>query len=542
MGTVLLINGSIIDGTGKPGFPGHVLIEGGAIKDLLSPGASLPLVDETIDATGCVVCPGFIDMHSHSDWILPLEENPGILRHLVEQGITSVVAGNCGLSPAPFGQKISYKLLQNSLLLERKFDVTWKSMDEFLSRLSEVGPAVNVAELSGHISIRLAAADTLRGALPPEELSNCLAVLGQSLDEGACGLSFGLGYEPGMYSPLAEIEAFCRVAREKNKPVTVHLKALSVISPTYPLTTFQPHNLLALKEMIEIARKTGIDLQVSHFIFAGRRSFRTAKRAIEMVEQARRDGVNIMIDAFPFMCGNTTITAVLPYWFLKRTPKAYHNRLLRLRLRAELETGFRLIGFMYKDFQVMEAGIQGMEELNGLTIPEIAKKWNTSNFDTVLKLCEQSNGATLMLFHAYSGEPGRTEVIESVLSNRLCLFETDTIIKSRGYPNPSARGAFPQILGPLVRDRKLFTLEDAIHRSTYASAQRFHITDRGVLQAGKAADLVVFDPAGICDTPPVGRQGAGKPKGIMHVFINGRQVLKDGSLTGDQRAGKVLRL
>jgi N-acyl-D-aspartate/D-glutamate deacylase len=147
-----------------------------------------------------------------------------------------------------------------------------------------------------------------------------------------------------------------------------------------------------------------------------------------------------------------------------------------------------------------------------------------------------------MLFHGFSGEQGRTEVIESVLSNRLCLFETDAVIKSRGYPNPAARGTFPHILGPLVRDRKLFNLEDAIHRSTYASAQRFHITDRGVVLAGKAADLVVFEPAGIADTPPVGQQAAGKPKGIIHVFINGRHVIKDGSMTGDKRAGKVLRL
>ena len=541
MGTILLRDGTIIDGTGKPAFPGHVLIEGEAIKEVLSPGADAPGTDEIIDAGGCVVCPGFIDMHSHSDWLLALEENPELLRCFIEQGITTVVAGNCGFSPAPVREEALVKLQQLLALFERTPTFTWKTMAGFLSRLEEIGPSLNIAELAGHAVIRLAAADTLRGRMKPGELNNCLDALRQSLEEGACGLSFGLGYEPGMYSPLDEIEAFSRIAREKNKPVTVHLKALSAVSPTYPVTTFKPHNLLALKEMLEIARKTGISLQVSHFIFVGRRSFWTAEKAVKMVEQARSEGVDVMFDAFPYMCGNTTITVVLPHWFLKRTPEAYHNPWLRMRLKAELEIGFGLVGFTYKDFQVMEVCVQGLDQLNGLTIPEIAAQWNTSNFDALLRLCEESHGGTLMLFHAYSGVSGREGVIENVLSNRLCLFETDAVFKSRGYPNPSAIGAFPRILGPLVRDRRLFSLEESVNRSTYASAQRFNISDRGVISPGKAADIVVFNPDTISDTPPVGKKPAGKPRGIHHVFINGRHVVQDGAMKELQRAGKVLR-
>ncbi len=216
MGTVLLRDGTIIDGTGKPAFPGHVLIEGEAIKEVLSPGADAPGTDEIIDARGCVVCPGFIDMHSHSDWLLALEENPELLRCFIEQGITTVVAGNCGFSPAPVREEALVKLQQLLALFERPPEFTWQTMAGFLSRLEEIGPSLNIAELAGHAVIRLAAADTLRGRMKPGELKNCLDALRQSLEEGACGLSFGLGYEPGMYSPLDEIEAFSRVAREKN--------------------------------------------------------------------------------------------------------------------------------------------------------------------------------------------------------------------------------------------------------------------------------------------------------------------------------------
>jgi N-acyl-D-amino-acid deacylase len=541
MGTVLLKNGRIVDGTGKKAFGGHVLIEDGIIGGVIEKYSGEPQADKVIDAAECTICPGFIDMHSHSDWLLPLEENPRLLRCLLEQGITTVVAGNCGFSPAPFRREAFRKIQQHTPLLERPFDLDWNSMDEFLSQLEDIGPAVNIAELAGHASIRLTASDTVRGRMRPDDLTSCQDLLRKSLDEGAWGLSLGLGYEPGMYSPLDELESFCRTAAERRKPVTVHLKALSALSPTYPLTTFEPHNLLALKEMIDIAEKTSARLQISHFIFVGRRSFWTADKAIQLVEQARSRGVDVMFDAFPYMCGNTTITVVLPHWFLGKTPGAYHNPWLKMRLRAELELGFRLVGFMYDDFQIMDVCIPGLEDLNGLRIPEIARKWNMSSFDAMLRLCEQSNGGTLMLFHTYSGEPGRTEVIEKVLSHKLCLFETDAVIKSKGYPNPAAVGTFPLVCGPLVRDRGLFSLEEAVRRSTSASAERFGITDRGGIRTGKAADIVVFDPSAISDTPPVGPQPAGRPKGIRHVFLNGVHVVKDGVMQGEPRAGKVLR-
>lgn len=540
MSTILLKNGTIIDGTGRAGYRGHILVEGDGIKEIMTGGAEQPQAQTVIDAGGCVVCPGFIDMHSHADWLLCLEENPDLLQCLVEQGITSVVGGNCGFSPAPFREDTFFRFRQHTPLLVRMPDFTWKTMEGFLARVEETGICLNMAELVGHAAVRFAASDTMRGAMKVEESARCLRVLSESLDQGACGLSFGLGYEPGMYSPVDEIESFCRVSRDRGKPVTVHLKALSVLSPTYPLTTPEPHNLLSLREMLGIARRTGVKLQLSHFIFVGRNSFATAGKAIRMVELARHDGVDVMFDAFPYTCGNTTISVVLPHWFLRRTPEAYRNPLLKLRLRMELEAGFRLVGFRYDDFQVMDAAVEGADALNGLRVTEIAARWRMSPFDTLLRLCEMSDGGTLVLFHAYSGEPGREEVIEAVLSHERCLFETDAVIKATGYPNPAALGTFPRICGPLVRDRKLFTLEQAVHRSTAAGAQRFGITDRGVVRKGAAADLVVFDPATVSDTPPIGAQPAGKPAGIRHVFINGKHVVKDGIATGERRAGRVL--
>jgi N-acyl-D-amino-acid deacylase len=344
-----------------------------------------------------------------------------------------------------------------------------------------------------------------------------------------------------MYSPLPELRALCRVAAEVGKPVTVHLKALSAISPTYPVTYLKPHNLRALGEMLDIARQTGVTLQISHFIFVGRRSWGTVGRALEMVEQARREGVDVMIDAFPFTCGNTTINAPLPYWFLAMGPSGYGSRRARARLRLELEIGFRLVGFIYDDFQVMDSAIQGGEELNGSTIAEIARRRGKRPFDTLLELSQKSGGRTLMLFHSYSGAPGHEDALEAVLADRHCLFETDALVRRRGHPNPAAAGTFPRLLGEFARERRLFSIEDAVRRMTSASAERFGIRDRGVLAEGKAADLVVFDPERIADAPAEEGGPAGRPVGIAHVFLNGQQVVRDSAFVEGSRAGRVLR-
>jgi N-acyl-D-amino-acid deacylase len=238
-----------------------------------------------------MVSPGFIDMHSHADWTLALADHEAWMKITLEQGVTTVVAGNCGFSPAPVapGGLGPDEGSLVSLLVEEPLDFTWRTMGEFLDHLERNGLVVNMAELVGHASLRAAASARARGAMPPHQLESCLAEARRSLDEGACGLSFGLGYDPGMYSPLEELAAFSRVAAAAGKPVTVHLKALSAISPTYPVTYLKPHNLRALQEMLAIARETGVKLQISHFIFVGRRSWPTAGRALEMVAKRGRE-------------------------------------------------------------------------------------------------------------------------------------------------------------------------------------------------------------------------------------------------------------
>lgn len=543
MKTVLLKSGTIVDGSGRPAFNGHLLIKDDKIDAIFNENDPFPDADTVIDATGLVVSPGFIDMHSHADWLLPSDDHPQLLQHMLQQGVTTVVGGNCGVSAAPINAGVIAAIKPfEAMLMDEPLEYRWGSMAEYFDIVEKARPVLNLAQLAGHGTIRYATTAKGRDRLSAAVLDKCLDQTRQCLEAGACGISFGLGYDPGMYAPLDELEAFFRVAAQAAKPVTVHAKAYSRISPCYPLTYLKPHNLRAVAELIDLVKKTGCALQFSHFIFVGRRSWASAEAALNMVDQARQAGLDIMIDAFPYTAGNTTINVLFPYWFLAMLPGGFDSRLARLRLRLELEAGFRLVGFSYRDFQVMEIGIPDWEDLNGMTITDIAKHWKISPFDTLLTIAQKSNGAALILFHGYSGEPGFEKPLEAVLSYPACLFETDVILKKNGHSNPAGLGAFPKILGTYVRDQKLIALEAAINRMTAKSAARFGIADRGLVAAGKAADLVVFDPQTISDSPGEGNKPAQTPKGIAHVFVNGAHAVENGSYVGDVRAGRVLRL
>ncbi len=543
MGTTLLTAGKVIDGTGALAFDGHVLIEGDRIKAVLKGTETLPSADTVINATGYSIAPGFIDMHSHMDWSLSLDDHPELLKCLLEQGITTLVGGNCGFSPAPVATK-TLGLLERELLLpiDRPLDYSWRSMGEFLERVEEKKPIMNLAQLVGHGTVRIAAASTRRGAMKPDELKNCLDKLQLSLDEGACGLSFGLGYDPGMYSPQEEIEAFSAVAAKARKPVTVHLKTYCRASVVYSPLYVKPHNLRALKEMIDIARRTGISLQVSHLMLIFRKTWPLVDECLKLIENARREGIDILIDAIPYSALNGSVTTLLPPWFIAKLPEGYKSWRARTRVRIENPIGYRRMGYSYKYIQVMDAAVEGWDDLSGLTIPEIANKWKTSPTEVVLRLSEYSRGHAAILCHNVAGEAGNEKSLAAILSHGLCLFGTDTLIMSKGYPNPAAFGAFPRILGYYVRERKLFSVENAVKRMTSASADRFGLKERGRLEPGKAADVVIFDPGTTSETPPLGGKPADKPVGIHHVFLNGVHVVKDGTYVGGARVGRVLRV
>ena len=542
MGTTLLRNGKVIDGTGTPAFEGHILIEGDRIKDVLTGTTVLPQADTIIDASGLAVAPGFIDAHSHLEYLLHLDDHPDLLKCQVEQGITTLVGGNCGFSPAPVTTEMLRTDSFPAVMLFLARDRNWRSMGEFLQTIQETKPIINLAQLVGHATVRVAAANTSRGPMKRDELRECLDKVQKALDEGSCGLSFGLGYEPGIYSPQEEVEAFSAVAAKAGKPVTVHLRAYSRRSYGYPPTYMKPHNLRALREMIEVAEHTGASLQVSHFMLTFRNSWSMVDECLKVIEDARSRGINIMMDAIPYSYVNGPVDATFSPSVLARFPQGYRSRWLRMRVWAEQNMVLRTMGYSMKYLQLLDPNVDGWKDLIGRTIDEIAREWKMSQSAAMLRIRESSKGQAMLLLHRFSGEPGRERAIDAIVSHNLCLIGSDAWISRNGYPHPAAFGTFPRVLGYYVREKKLFSIENAVRRMTSASADRFGLKDRGRLVSGKAADIIVFDPKSIAETPGDGKKPPGRPVGIHHVFLNGVHVVRDGAYVSTARAGRVLRV
>jgi N-acyl-D-amino-acid deacylase len=269
----------------------------------------------------------------------------------------------------------------------------------------------------------------------------------------------------------------------------------------------------------------------------------TVDSYLGMIEEARSQGVDVMTDAIPYTEINGSLLALLPLWFIARLPQGYKSQWARMRINVESPIALRRAGYeLKKQVRLMYSGVRGWEDLSGLSLGQIARKWGVSAMDALLRLCESSNGRAAVLCQAAAGEPGNERHLEAILSYSSCLFETDALVPSKGYPNPAGFGTFPKVLGHYVRQRRLFSVEDAVRRMTSASADRFGLKDRGRLEPGKAADVVVFDPQTISEAPLVGREPAGRPVGIRHVFLNGTHVVKDGTYVAGSRAGRVLRV
>ncbi len=550
MRNLLIKNGLIIDGTGGAAFKGDVVVAGDKIEAVLSAEtlsgekSSAAGTDAVIDAGGRVVAPGFIDCHSHFDWVLPLPDHQEFLFPMVEQGVTTVVSGNCGFSPAPVTdaeKKIINELSET--LIDKPLSYEWESMGEFFDYLdSGSGLLFNNVQLVGHGALHLAAVQDYTKRPSSREMAKMVAMTAEALDQGAGGLSFGLMYPPGLFSTRDDLLALARVAADRGRILTIHKRALSRYSGSYPIIPFfdRPHNLKALDEILSIAFETGVRLQISHLIFAGKKSWPTAQKAVRLIEKARNKGLEVMFDIYPHFCGNSYLSVFLPAWFMKDLDGNLKNASAIRRLRIELRLAKFLVGFNMADIQIMQAGYPEGEKYNGLNIVEIAKLEGIEPLEAFLKIIEKSAGKAVQLTYGYSGDDTHEQLIEYLMKHELCLFETDTFLKSSGFANPASYGAFPRILGRFVRDKNVLSLVEAVGKMTGKTARWMGIGQRGEIKPGMFADIVIFNPDTIADNTTV-KETARRPSGIEYVFVNGEMVVKNGSYIRDKKAGRALR-
>jgi N-acyl-D-aspartate/D-glutamate deacylase len=529
---LLLSGGTVIDGTGREGFSAAVGVSGGriaAVGDLAAAEAA-----RRIDCAGRTIAPGFIDMHSHGDWVLPQPDHAGVLAPLLEQGITTIVAGNCGCSPAPYvaGNATLLPLI-GRMLHDRDLDYGWSGMASYLGALAQRGLALNVAQLVGHGTVRAAVKGAEPGPATPDELARMADLVRASLDEGAIGFSTGLGYAPGVFADTEELVRVTAPLAERGGVYTSHARSYIALGldkhPDRP-----PSNLTALDESAAIWRAHGVKVQHSHMIFVGETTWPTTDRVLEHLDDLVDEGVDIACDAFPYVGGNTALVVFLPPWALGRMHEAVTEPALRARLTSGLDFVLPSLGMRWQDTQILWVPRRDHAHYEGMTIAEIARERGAAPTETYLDLIRELGSQTRIMNWSYSGRDAEETSLRKVLAHRACCFETDTILTGNGVDNPASYGTFPRLLGRYVRELGLLSLPEAVRRMTGFNAERMNLRDRGRIAPGLAADLVVFDPASVADAwlePPVG---------IETVVLNGQVVVEQGRFDRASRAGAVL--
>ena len=411
----------------------------------------------------------------------------------------------------------------------------WETMAEYFGYVKKQGLSHNMVNLAGHGTTRISMRGLDPSPMNDDEISELISLLDASIDEGAHGISLGLQYAPGIFSTMDELKKVALLAKKKKKIITVHVKALSSISSTYPLKPFgKAHNLIALEEMINLARETGVKLQISHLIFVGQKSWKTIHKALEIIDKARHEGIDVMFDTYGHSCGASVATVILPEWFMAAMPGCLNKKSMVERVRLLAWLSFKLLGFGFEDIQIASGNSEKYNPFNGLFITDIANEMKSNPFDTYIDIIKESNGTARVLMHGYSND----EIIIELMKHEASLFMTDAWGEPQGVQNPGAYGCFPRFL-ELARDRGALTIEETVQKMTGANAERIGLKKRGTLKKGNFADITVFDPETICDNTTVEKTDAA-PSGIESVFINGVQVLKKGKVDEKKFAGEVL--
>jgi N-acyl-D-amino-acid deacylase len=517
---LLIKGGRIVDGSGNPWYRGDVAVKAGsifAVGDIKSEAETI------IDASGLIVAPGFIDAHSHGDLLLISQPDAKIK---IMQGVTTEVVGQDGLGEAPLRDDIvdMWRRYLSGLNGDPEIKWDWRSIGEYLEKLENARPAVNVASLVGHGNIRLLAMGMDNRQPTPSELEEMKRLLETSLQEGAIGLSTGLIYSPCVYAESAEITELCKVAVSHKSVFVVHMRN-------------EGDRLLeSINEVVTIGRESGVSVHISHFKSNGRANWGKAPQALAMVEESRRKGVEVTFDQYPYTAGSTFLGSLLPSW-------AHEGGIDKLLIRLkDKETRKRLASYLNKEGdegspnewdRILLTNIQSSRNKlwEGKYIAQIAGILGKTPTDTVLDLVlEEENAATMATFTMHEDD------VRTIMKSPLGMVCSDGILL--GKPHPRAYGSFPRVVGHYVREGVLH-LEDAIRKMTSYPAQTYKLTRRGILRPGMAADLTIFDPDMIEDTATF-ENPIQYPKGVKHVIVNGIVSVENGVYTG-QRAGRVLR-
>ncbi len=496
---ILIKNGKILDGTGNSWFYGDIAIGQGKILKIGN--LSAWKAGYTIDATGRMVAPGFIDVHTH---IEDDEKKNPTADNFIYDGVTSVITGNCGLSRPDLG---TYFAMIDSLKL-----------------------SINVAALIGHNDVRKAVMGSANRNPTEKEMQAMEAIVEKAMKDGAVGLSTGLIYIPGSYSKTEEIVRLAKIAAAAHGVYASHMRdeGDSVTQ--------------AIEEALTIGREAKIPVEISHFKLSGQQNWGRSAQTIPMVIKAREEGLDVTIDQYPYTASSTSLSTLLPDWVLADGQDSIKARLARPAIRKEVVNYMlaklkkrKLSHFSYP----VVASYRRDTSYNGKSIEEVNllrgnKHKPSAEAETVIQLMEK--GGASMVFHGMGDKD-----VKTIMQYPFNMFASDASIRiyKSGNPHPRGYGTNARVLGKYVREEKVISLEEAIRRMTSLPAQKFHLSDRGLLRDGFAADIVIFDAATVKDLSTYD-QPHQYSTGFDYVLVNGVITLDAGKHNG-QRAGAVLR-
>lgn len=509
-----IVNGCLIDGGGNPRRQADLGIRNGLISDIGDLGQADSC--RTIDARGCVVSPGFIDTHTHSDTYLLLEPaSPS----KIYQGVTTEICGNCGASAAPV---TSFEHLPSDWA-DKNYPETWSSFAQFRSLVEKQGVGVNMVMLVGHNTLRRSFVGYDNRPLAADELNLMKRHLEQSLDAGAHGMSTGLVYAPGMFAGQDEIVALAKVVSRYNGIYTTHMRSESA------------GLLEAIDEALAIGDAAGVRVQISHLKASGRDNWHKLDEALEKIRQARLHGICVAADRYPYLASATDLDVVFPDWASdggrKRVLARLNDSQTCTRLRNELIDS--------RDPEYWRGVLVGSTlhadnlRFRGCSLVDVAQTLELPHaVDALLHLCRNDEMRTGAFFTGMN-----MENLYKVFAEDYVMVGSDASLRattgplSTDYPHPRAYGTMPRFLR-LVLDNELLSLEEAVRRMTSLPAAQFDLKARGLLAKGYAADIAVFAPQNLQDVATYAEPHA-YAVGMRHVLVNGVAVLDEGQPTGD---------
>ncbi len=520
-----IIGGTIIDGTGRPAYSADLGIAGDTIVEI---GSSLGEAEVVVSAVGRVVCPGFIDTHSHSDLRLLTSPPP---QAKISQGITTELLGQDGLGVAPIDDATRKPLsrLTAGLLGRRDLERwTWRSLSDYLDTLQGANLPSNQAALLSHGPIRLLALGSEDRSARPAELDHMTEAVRTAMEQGAWGLSTGLIYPPSSYAPTEELVTLTEVVAEYDGVFVVHMRDEGL------------HLLDAITEVIDVCRRSGCRLHISHLQAHGEIIWHLLVPALEKIDEALDEGMSVTADRYPYLAGSTVLSAVLPAWMLDGGPEACIERLRDDIYRARVHGAFtqgldvwhnRSISVGWDNIVISFVPSPANAELVGQSIDDISRNTGKNPVDVVCDLLLEEDLEVTMISHY-----GSEENLERVFTHPASVVATDGIYG--GKPHPRLWGTYPRFFGRYVRDRNLMSLEEGVKMATSTPARIIGLKDRGRVDTGMKADLVIFDPQKIIDRATY-ENPEQTSEGIDLVLVNGQPAWEGQVPVG--QPGRVLR-